>query len=328
MSHGFGFGRVDADAAVAAALDWVPVAAETSWSSGTFAVNQPIPDDTSAGLTYAFEAPAGIALEHVNLTLDIDHTYRGDLDVTLTSPGGTVSRLLKANLGDGGEDIQDWTFDTVHAWGEDSGGTWTVRIEDTYLGADAGTLDSAALTLYGTAADAVAPLLTTAAFEYELGQAVTFDFDEPIDPATLSASDVAVVDLATGEPVDAGGFTAALAAGGQRAVFAYDVAGLGALPDGNYLATLAAGGVADAAGNTLAADATVGFFALAGDANRDRTVNTQDLLILLQNFGTAQTYSGGDANYNGVVNTQDLLTVLQKFGTTLPGDDADGDLLA
>src|SRR5207237_1136138 len=58
----------------------------------------------------------------------------------------------------------------------------------------------------------------------------------------------------------------------------------GQLPDGNYRATLAAGGVADLAGNATTAPITLDFFALAGDATRDRVVNFDDLLVLAKNY--------------------------------------------
>ena len=44
----------------------------------------------------------------------------------------------------------DWTFSTVHNWGEDSRGLWKLKIADRVPG-NTGTLNSATLTLYGTA---------------------------------------------------------------------------------------------------------------------------------------------------------------------------------
>jgi subtilisin-like proprotein convertase family protein len=45
---------------------------------------------------------------------------------------------------------KDWTFSTVHNWGEDSRGLWKLKIADRVPG-NTGTLNSATLTLYGTA---------------------------------------------------------------------------------------------------------------------------------------------------------------------------------
>ena len=161
------------------------------------------------------------------------------------------------------------------------------------------------------AADVDAPLVTGAAFEFESRQAVTFDFDENV-AASLEPGDVVVANLTTGDSFspDAVEYDAAT----DTAAFTFDAP----LPDGNYAATLAAGTAQDAAGNPLADPQTLDFFVLAGDFNRDRVINTQDLLTVIQSFGTPQALGGGDANYDGIVNTQDLLAVIQKFGQTLP----------
>jgi hypothetical protein len=92
----------------------------------------------------------------------------------------------------------------------------------------------------------------------------------------------------------------------------------GVLPDGNYRATLPAGSVADAAGNPLAADDTLDFFVLAGDANRDRVVNFADLLVVAKNYNKAgATYAQGDFDYNGTVNFGDLLILAKSYNKTL-----------
>jgi hypothetical protein len=82
--------------------------------------------------------------------------------------------------------------------------------------------------------------------------------------------------------------------------------------------SLLAGGVSDAAGN-LSAAATFDFFVLAADANRDRSVNFDDLVILAQNYGgTGKTFSTGDFNDDGSVGFDDLVMLAQRYGTTLP----------
>jgi hypothetical protein len=93
----------------------------------------------------------------------------------------------------------------------------------------------------------------------------------------------------------------------------------GGLPDGGYRVTIAAADVTDIAGNPLAAGQTFDFFAFAGDANHDRTVDVQDLLIMGQNYNaTGRTFAEGDFNYDGVVDVQDLLLLGQRYNTTLP----------
>jgi hypothetical protein len=91
-----------------------------------------------------------------------------------------------------------------------------------------------------------------------------------------------------------------------------------ALPDGNYRLTLAPGTATDLAGNVLAAGASLDFFVLAGDANRDRAVNIQDFSLLAGNFNQPGTFGAGDFNYDGTVNIQDFGILAGKFNVTLP----------
>jgi hypothetical protein len=61
----------------------------------------------------------------------------------------------------------------------------------------------------------------------------------------------------------------------------------GALPDGNYRATLLASTVSNSAGVTIAAAWAQLFFFLNGDANRDGRVNLDDFNVLARRFGAA-----------------------------------------
>jgi hypothetical protein len=91
------------------------------------------------------------------------------------------------------------------------------------------------------------------------------------------------------------------------------------LPDGNYQARIAAGNVRDAANKPLAADFVTGFFVLAGDANGDRVVNFNDLLIVARNYNqSGKTYADGDLNGDGAVNFNDLLILARSYNTGLP----------
>jgi hypothetical protein len=86
------------------------------------------------------------------------------------------------------------------------------------------------------------------------------------------------------------------------------------LPDGNYRAAIAAANVSDASGQKMAADFFADFFALAGDANGDRVVNFDDLLVLSKNYNkTGATYAEGDVDGNGTVNFDDLLVLSKNY---------------
>jgi subtilisin-like proprotein convertase family protein len=60
----------------------------------------------------------------------LEHERRGDLTIGLVSPDGTKSILLSTRPLDDSRDGVDFTFMTVHHWGEDPVGTWTLNIQD------------------------------------------------------------------------------------------------------------------------------------------------------------------------------------------------------
>jgi hypothetical protein len=65
------------------------------------------------------------------------------------------------------------------------------------------------------------------------------------------------------------------------------------------------------------------FFVFGGDANHDRRVNFDDLVILAQNYNTSsRTFADGDFNYDGTVNFSDLVVLAQHYNTTFAGPTA------
>uniref|UniRef100_A0A7N6FLQ4 Neuroendocrine convertase 1 n=1 Tax=Anabas testudineus TaxID=64144 RepID=A0A7N6FLQ4_ANATE len=72
------------------------------------------------------------SLEHVQVEASIEYTRRGDLHITLTSPAGTNTVLLAERERDTSSNgFRNWDFMSVHTWGEDPAGTWTLKITDT-----------------------------------------------------------------------------------------------------------------------------------------------------------------------------------------------------
>lgn len=73
-------------------------------------------------------------LEHVTLylKLDIKAGSIGDFDIVLISPSKTISFLLTKDLSNRKRKddprIIEWTFMSVHFWGELSHGTWTAEV--------------------------------------------------------------------------------------------------------------------------------------------------------------------------------------------------------
>ena len=152
VSHKYGFGVVDAGAAVTLSETWTNVNDETSATTGTLSCSQcNIPDNNANLVTVNTMVSEPIRAENVDVIVDITHQSRGDLEVVLTSPSGTQS-VLSEKHNDGGADYNNWRFSTVHNWDEDCRGEWTLTVEDKKSG-NVGTLDSWELVLYGTELD-------------------------------------------------------------------------------------------------------------------------------------------------------------------------------
>ena len=169
-----------------------------------------------------------------------------------------------------------------------------------------------------------APRVLSQAFEFETRQAVVFQFDQDVS-AFLGRGDFELANLTTGQTIDSSVGVLTYNQASNRAVFDFT----NALPDGDYRLTIDAGDIANSAGVPASGSPiTLDFFVLAGDFNRDRSVNLSDFTVLANNFGgSGRTYSQGDANYDGRVNLADFTVLANAFGNALPaadeGDDED-----
>uniref|UniRef100_A0A8C8F2N5 Neuroendocrine convertase 1 n=1 Tax=Oncorhynchus tshawytscha TaxID=74940 RepID=A0A8C8F2N5_ONCTS len=94
---------------------------------------------------------AVLSLEHVQVEASIEYTRRGDLHIKLTSPSGTSTVLLAERERDTSSNgFRNWDFMSVHTWGEDPTGTWTLKITDTVSPRNEGQILSWKLILHGT----------------------------------------------------------------------------------------------------------------------------------------------------------------------------------
>jgi rhamnogalacturonan endolyase len=155
--------------------------------------------------------------------------------------------------------------------------------------------------------------LTASTFIFETAQALQFTFNRAVDANLLRAA-LVLQNLTTGATIPASAMTVTTAGTSARVSFATP------LSDGNYRATLPAGSALTTLGDGLPAARTLDYFVLAGDANRDRSVNFDDLLILASNYNTAgRTFSQGDFDYTGTVNFDDLLILASRYNGSLAG---------
>ncbi len=144
----YGFGVVDAAAAVSLAKGWTSVGSEVKISAQESFDNPiVIPDNDETGITRSFTITEDITVESVEVLFDAKHDFRGDLEVILTSPDGTESVLASPN-GIKGKDFDSWVFTSVRNWGESAVGEWKLSVKDWQSG-DVGSLSEWGLNIYG-----------------------------------------------------------------------------------------------------------------------------------------------------------------------------------
>lgn len=157
------------------------------------------------------------------------------------------------------------------------------------------------------------PAVTSTSFQIVTWPAVlSFTFDRDV-AASLTPDDVVITNLATSLTYTPASFSYDLPSQAARFFVPAD------LPNGNYQAMLAAGKAADSHNIATRSASSLDFFALAGDTNRDRSVDFGDLTALAAAYGTTSAnWAQGDFNGDGTVNFFDLTTLSAAYGSTLP----------
>jgi subtilisin-like proprotein convertase family protein/subtilisin family serine protease len=94
----------------------------------------PIPDNDPAGITRSLNLPPGHVIDEIAVSVDITHTWIGDLRVALLAPDGT--RLFLHDRAGGSADniVRTWhsrDFDALRVLrGRETGGTWRLQVAD------------------------------------------------------------------------------------------------------------------------------------------------------------------------------------------------------
>lgn len=123
FSHTFGYGKIDTWATIEAAKNFKNVNPQAWFYSPWLHINRSIPQG-EAGLTYSFQVTEAMLkdanlgrLEHVTVTMNIEHTRRGDISVDLISPDRVISHLsVTRSLDTLNAGYVDWTFMSVVHW--------------------------------------------------------------------------------------------------------------------------------------------------------------------------------------------------------------------
>ena len=202
FSHWYGFGAVDAGAAVALARTWTllpPTMREAEVVSST--INLDIPDAVAGGTPTSVSSSVTFDsyiefVEFVELNTDWDHAFIRDLKIELISPSGAVSQILPAIDKSRVHEVLHSRYDYQSAFrfgssrhlGEPAAGEWTLRITDHNPGHD-GTLRSWSLRIYGHGVRPAAPTSVSAS---QSGTTVTVNWTAPDE---TGASNITGYDL-------------------------------------------------------------------------------------------------------------------------------------
>lgn len=161
FSRDYGFGEVDAHGAVRLAevypflhdapRDEANVEMRTA-SSGV------VTSSSKSTVVLDVVLPAGVDLNHIDLTLNASIANPSTLSVNLTSPSGTSIPMIARpqNVFNSAGSPLPWpnegfSMGTNAFWGEQSGGTWKITIEDDSTEGFTGAVQSVTLTGYGDA---------------------------------------------------------------------------------------------------------------------------------------------------------------------------------
>ena len=196
FNHEYGFGVVNAKAAVDLARDWenLPPFIETDPVEVT--ADLTIPDATQflPGTTVTSTVAIGTEvefIEFVEVIVDFQAQAFRDLQVELVSPSNTVSTLAVPWDHLGGQVYEitpDYRFGSARHLGEDPAGTWTLRVAD-HLRGNPATLGSWSLKIYGHRSTPGAPTISAVSQDQN---ALTVIWSAP---TTVGASEITSYDV-------------------------------------------------------------------------------------------------------------------------------------
>lgn len=141
FSNWYGFGRVNATNAVAAAQSYVPGSLGTfeqtvhpstkAWYYDSGTISKTIPNESSSGMEDQIWVGHNYLIESVQIQMTTNHPYPGEIAVHLVSPQGTESRLFTINSKIYAASLPADTMMGSNAFfNEESVGFWKIRIYD------------------------------------------------------------------------------------------------------------------------------------------------------------------------------------------------------
>ena len=221
FNHEYGFGVVDAKAAVDLARGWtnVPTLESVSASSEAAVTIPPPSGSAPQTVTTTLTLNTGTRFtEFVEINTDFDHTSFRDMEIELVSPSGAVSKLAVPfntryyytdDICIDGEPCTyyvrldgEFRFGSARHLGEDPNGVWTLRLTDHYpvLG---GTLRSWNVKVYGHVSRPGPPAITTPVTAGD--GSLTVAWNAPVDSGgpAIAAYDLRYIETSADGMVDA-----------------------------------------------------------------------------------------------------------------------------
>ncbi|MEO0650897.1 MAG: S8 family serine peptidase [Planctomycetota bacterium] len=152
VNHKYGFGVVDADAAVQLAANWQALPPLQNFLPATSNVGQPIPDNDVQGISDTIDV-VGSGIQNIEMVEILfsssDHTWSSDLEIVLTSPAGTSSVLAERHGSvNNPPPFDGFIFSSTRHLDEAADGTWTLTVRDLFQ-QDSGTFESWAINVLG-----------------------------------------------------------------------------------------------------------------------------------------------------------------------------------
>ena len=216
FNHEYGFGMVDAAAAVTMAKTWVNVPSLASESTAYDNAQITIPDNETT-VSRTITVGDGVEfVEFVEIEADFQINNFRELEVTLESPSGAVSVIAQSNAGPYANLCglysfyscslnESFRFGSAKHLGENPEGEWILRITDRIprnrAGSNPGTLRSWRLTIYGHRDTPAAPTIDKVA---PGNVALTIAWSAPtnVGKSSISAYDLRYILSATTDKSD------------------------------------------------------------------------------------------------------------------------------